>query len=77
MEDAGIYFRYKVDKKLFRRNAEELKINECQFATNPTLLAGIKREAEMATTEYMHVAKNFGPTFSISKTKFMAVGREK
>lgn len=34
------------------------------------------RGAEMVTMEYMHVAKDFGLTLSIPKTKVMAVGRE-
>ena len=79
LEDAGIYLKYKLDKKLFRRytrNSEELKINECQFADDAALLATTKRGAETATMEYMRVAKDFGLTLSIPKTEVMAVGRE-
>ena len=74
-----MYLRYKLDKMLFRRytrNAKELKLNECQFADDAALLATTKRGAEMATSEYMRVAKDFGLTLSIPKTKAMAVGRE-
>ena len=71
--------KYKLDKKLFRRytkNAEEVKLNECQFADDAALLTTSKRGAEQVTNEYMHVAKDFGLTLSIPKTKVMAVGRE-
>ena len=60
LEDVGINLRY---KKLFRRyarNVEELKLNGCQFADDAALLATIKRGAEMATSEYMRSAKDFG-----------------
>ena len=52
-------------------NAEELKLNECQFADDAALLATTKRGAEMhmATSEYMRVAKDFGLTLSIPKNK--------
>lgn len=79
LENAGIYLKYTLDKKLFRRytrNSEELKLNDCQFADDAALLATTKRGAEMATMEYMLVAKDFGLTPSIPKTKVMAVGRE-
>ena len=79
LEDTGIYLRYKLDKKLFRRytrNAEEMEVNECQFADDAALLATSKRGAELATTEFMLVSKDFGLTLSIPKTKVMAVGRE-
>ena len=58
------------------KNAEEVKLNECQFADDAALLTTSKRGAEQVTNEYMHVAKNFGLTLSIVKTKVMAVGRE-
>ena len=76
LEDAGIYLRYKLDRKLFRqytRNAEEIKVNECQFADDAALLATTKRGAELITTEYMLVGKDFGLTLSIPKMKVMAV----
>ena len=79
LENAGMYLQYKLDKKLFRRytrNVEELKISECQFADDAALLATTKRGAETATSEYIFVAKDFGLTLSIPKTKVMAVGRE-
>ena len=53
MEDVGMYLTYKLEKKLFRRytrNAEELKIDECQFADDAALLATTKGGAEMATS---------------------------
>ena len=70
LEDAGIYLRYKLDRKLFRRytrNAEEIKVNECQFADDAALLATTKRGAELITTEYMLVGKDFGLTLSIQR----------
>ena len=79
LENTGIYLRYKLDKKLFRRftrNAEEMEVNECQFADDAALLATAKRGSELVTTEFMLVSKDFGLTLSISKTKVMAVGRE-
>ena len=69
--------RYKLDKKLFRRytrTAEEMEANECQFADDVALTS--KRGAELATTEYMLVGKDFGLTLSIPNTKIMAVERE-
>ena len=59
-----------------RGNAEEIKVNECQFADDAALLATTKRGAELITTEYMLVGKDFGLTLSIPKTKVMTVGRE-
>ena len=79
LEHTGIYLRYKLDKKLFRRytrNADTLRLGECQFADDSALLATTRRGAKMATTQYMQVAKDFGLTLSIAKTKTMAVGRE-
>ena len=70
--------RYKLDRKLFRwytRNAEEVMASECQFADDATLLATTERGAELITTEYMLVAKDFGLTLSIPEMKVMAVGR--
>ena len=79
LEGAGIYLRYKLHRKLFRRytrNAKEVKVNECQLADDAALLATTKRGAVLITTEYMLVCKGFGLTLSIPKTKVMAVGRE-
>ena len=79
LEGAGIYLKYKLDRKLFRRytrNTEEVKVNECQFADDAALLATTKRGAELITIEYMLVCKDFELTLSIQKTKVMAVGRE-
>ena len=41
-----------------------------------TLLATTKRGAELITTEYMLVGKDFGLTLSIPEMKVMAVERE-
>ena len=78
VDGVGAYLRYKYDKKLFRRytkNANEAEVNECQFADDAALLATTKRGAELAATEYMRVAGDFGLSLSIPKTKVMAVGR--
>ena len=78
LDGVGAYLRYKYDKKLFRRytkNADEVEVNECQFADDAALLATTKRGAELAATEYMRVAGDFGLSLSIPKTKVMAVGR--
>lgn len=74
MEDAGIYLRYNLDKKLFRCYTR--KVNEFQFANDAALLSTTKRSDEMATAEYVLVAKDLGLTLSIPKMKVMAVGRE-
>ena len=77
--EVGVYLRYKHDRKLFRRytrNAEELKLTECQFADDAALLATTRRGAERATAEYMLVAGDFGLSLGIPKTKVMPVGRE-
>ena len=42
----------------------------------PMILATSKRGAELATTEYMVVGKDFGLSLSIPKTKVMAVGKK-
>ena len=46
-----------------------MEANECQFADDAALLATSKRAAELATTEYILVGKDFGLTLSIPKTK--------
>ena len=79
VERAGVYLRYKNDGKIFRRyarNAQEIKITECQFADDAALLATTRDGAVRALREYMQVAEDFGLTVSIPKTKIMAVGRE-
>ena len=49
--------------------------SECQFADDAALLATTKRGAELITTEYVLVAKDFGLTLSIPEMKVMAVRR--
>ena len=56
----------------YTRNAEEVKVNKCQFADDAALLATTKRGAELITTEYILVGKDFGLTLSIPKMKVMA-----
>ena len=46
-----------------------MEANECQFVDDAALLATSKRAAELATTEYILVGKDFGLTLSIPKTK--------
>ena len=77
VERAGVYLRYNNDGfRRYTRNAQEIKITECQLADAAALLATARDEAVRALREYMQVAEDFGLTVSIPKTKIMAVGRE-
>ena len=79
VEGVGINVEFKMDEKLFRRytrNADQRRINECQFADDTAFLATMRPGAEQALKECAKTNTNFGLTVSTSKTKFMAVGRE-
>ena len=78
VEGAGVYIRHKDDGKLFRRytrNSEITQLNECQFADDAALLATTREGAERALKEYMQVAREFGLTVNLRKTKVMVTGK--
>ena len=65
------------DGKLFRRStrgASHTQMNECQFANDTALLATNRHAAEVATLAYVNVARDFGLTVSLTKTKMMVTG---
>ena len=75
----GTYFRYRFNRELFRRstsNAEQYRINECQFADDAALLANTRSGVEKAAQSYVDVASAFGLTVSITKTKFLVSGHD-
>ena len=80
MKNAGVrvHLYHKPDGKLFRRylrNAHESCLTECQFADDVAILATSRAGAERALQGYIEVARDFGLTVSIPKTKIMASGR--
>ena len=77
IQGVGAYILYKLDKQLFRRytkGAKEKYITESQFADDVALLTVTREAAERAIGLYQSVAKSFGLTVSINKTKFMVIG---
>ena len=79
MEDVGSYLRYKFDQQLFRRYtriATEDTIKECQFADDVALLATTWEGAKTTIRAYSCVAKFWGLTVNIIKTKFIVVGHD-
>ena len=76
-EDIGTRLLYKLDQQLFRRytrNASELLVHKGEFADDVVLLASTRHGAETAIRAYSDVARAFGLTVSLQKTKFMVVG---
>ena len=77
IQEVGAHILYKLDKQLFRRytkGAKEKYITEGQFADDVALLTVTREAAERAVGLYQSVAKSFGMTVSINKTKFMVIG---
>ena len=77
IQGVGAHILYKLDKQLFRRytkGAKEKYITEGQFADDVALLTVTREAAERAIGLYQSVAKSFGLTVSINKTKFMVIG---
>jgi len=77
LEGAGTCLLYKYDGKLFRRStrgARQTQMNECQFADDTALLATNRHAAELATLAYVNVARDFGLTVNLTKTKMMVTG---
>ena len=67
----------KFEGKLFRRyteDSQQVQLNECQFADDATLLATTRSGTEQAILSYIKVAKVFGLTVSLPKTKLMVTG---
>ena len=46
-EGVGIFWKYKMNEKLFRRNASMSHLSECQFADDTTSLATSHEGAEV------------------------------
>ena len=79
VDGVGINLKYKYDYMLFRRNtrnAAEIKLTECFFADDGTLLAGTRSGAERALQVYQATSTDFGFTMSISKTRHMVARTE-
>ena len=77
IEGVGAQILYKLDHQLFRRytrGASQKRITEGQFADDVALLTVTREVAERAISLYHSVAKAFGLTVSIAKTKFMVSG---
>ncbi len=76
VDDAGTKILYNLDQYLFRRStqkAREICLRKGEFADDVVLMAQSK-EAAATLRVYMKVAKEFGLTVSVSKTKFLMVG---
>ena len=54
--------------------ANQIQVNDCQFADDAAILATSCYAAEQATLAYVDVAQAFGLTVSIGKTKLMVTG---
>ena len=77
VDGAGMYLRYKLDGKLFRRSirgAQSVRLSECQFADDTAILASTRQGAEDAIMAYIDVADKFGLTVNLLKTKLLAMG---
>ena len=70
------------DRKLFRIYIDlqkatskiEMQLNDCRFADDTALLATTKSGTEQAALTNIEVAKTFGLTVSLTKTKLMVTG---
>ena len=79
LEGVGIDILYKLDQHLFRRStrgASEACLLKGEFADDVVLMAQSREAAAVALRAYVDVARDFGMTVSVSKTKFMVVGSE-
>ena len=77
LEGVGTSMLCKLDGKLFRRStrgSQQVHLTECQFADDAALLATTRSGAEQAILIYINVAKAFGLTVSLPKTKLMVTG---
>ena len=75
----GVDIRYNINGQLMqkpRRTAVSDTVTECQFADDSTLFATSRSGLERAAVTFDEVASEFGLTVSLSKTKFMVIGRD-
>ena len=77
VDGVGTFLLHKFDQKLFRRstrNACESQLTDGQFADDAVLLTTTRAGTEQAMMSYTDVARAFGLTVSIQKTKLMVTG---
>lgn len=77
VEGVGTEILYKLDQHLFRRStrkASRTHLLKGEFADDVVLMARSREAAAVALQTYVDVARDFGMTVSIQKTKFMVVG---
>ena len=77
VEGVGTFLLHKFDQKLFRRSTRgacESQLTDGQFADDAVLLATTRAGAEQAMRLYCDVARDFGLTVSLQKTKLMVTG---
>ena len=79
LEGGGNCMLCKFDGKLFRRSTRgcrQVQMNECQFADGTAVLVTTRHGAEQALLNYIKVARAFGMTVSLPKTKLIVTGYE-
>ncbi len=72
LEGVGIYLKYKLDEKFFRRStrdAQQVLLTECQFADDAAIRSTTRQGAEQAIMTYIDVANKLGLTMNLQKTK--------
>ena len=77
VEGTGTHTLYKQDQQLFQRsirNAQEMLLIKGEFSDDVVLWARMRQAVSAAIRAYVDVAKAFGLTVSVPKTKFMVVG---
>ena len=77
VEEVGTEILYKLDQHLFRRStrkASEACLLKGEFADDVVLMACSRDAAAAALRAYVDVARDFGITVSVPKTKFTVVG---
>ena len=76
VEEVGTEILYKLDQHLFRRStrkASEACLLKGEFADDVVLMARSRDAAAAALRAYVDVARDFGMTVSVPKTKFSVV----
>ena len=77
VEEVGTKILYKLDQHLFRRStrkASKACLLKGEFADDVVLMARSRDAAAAALRAYVDVARDFGMTVSVPKTKFTVVG---
>ena len=77
VEEVGTEILYKLDQHLFRRStrkASKACLLKGEFADDVVLMARSRDAAAAALRAYVDVARDFGMTVSVPKTKFTVVG---